>query len=156
MTTQAVIICGGLGTRLGSLVKDTPKPMLPVGGRPVLDHTIEALRHHGITRIVLAAGYKAEVVEQHFARRSDWGLDVRVSIEPAPLGTAGPLSLLRTQLDEQFLVLYGDEFLDLDVRRFIDAHESVDALVTMLVRPSTHPWNADLIQTRSDGTVSEI
>src|SRR5262245_24627631 len=121
-TTQAIIICGGLGTRLGSLVKDTPKPMLPVGGRPVLEHTLDLLKQHGISRVVLAAGYKADVVEAHFADASRWGVDVTVSVEPQPLGTAGPLKLLADRLDERFLVLYGDEFLDVDVRGLLRAH----------------------------------
>jgi histidinol-phosphate phosphatase family protein len=151
-----VIICGGLGTRLGSLVKDTPKPMLPVGGRPVLEHTIELLKRHGVTRVILAAGYKADVVQAHFTDRSRWDLDVSVSVEPRPLGTAGPLRLVAGQLDERFLVLYGDEFLDFDARGLLDAHDAGDAVVTMLARPSTHPWDAHLIQTTGDGLVTEI
>jgi histidinol-phosphate phosphatase family protein len=155
-TTQAIIICGGLGTRLGSLVKDTPKPMLHVGGRPILEHTIDLLAHHGISRILLAAGYRADVVREHFADSSRRSVDVRVSVEPEPLGTAGSLGLVADQLDDQFLVLYGDEFVDFDVRGLLEAHASREAMATLLARPSTHPWDAHLIQADDEGRVTEI
>lgn len=153
--TQAVIVCGGLGTRLGNLVKDTPKPMLPVGGKPILEHTIALLKQHGITDIILAAGYKADVVESHFENR-DWGAKVTISIEPEPLGTAGSLTLMKDMLNEDFLMLYGDEFVDFDITDLIKTHETNNPLATILARPSTHPWDAHLIQTTRVGCVTEI
>ena len=153
--TQAVIVCGGLGTRLGSLVKDTPKPMLLVGGKPILEYIIGLLKQHGITEVILAAGYKADVVEKHFGGR-DWGIKMKVSIEQEPLGTAGPLTLVKDLLHDDFLMLYGDEFVDFDVTDLIKTHDANHPLATILARPSTHPWEAHLIQTNRVGGVTEI
>ena len=153
--TQAIIVCGGLGTRLGTLVKDTPKPMLLVGGKPIIVHTIELLKQHGITDVILAAGYKADIVQAHFGDR-DWGVNLTISIEQEPLGTAGPLTLMNNILNDNFLMLYGDEFIDFDVSDLIKIHELNSPLATILARPSTHPWDAHLIQTNANGFVSEI
>src|SRR5919206_2374418 len=113
-TRQAVILCGGMGTRLGSLVADVPKPMLQLAGKPLLVHSIERLRRDGFDDFLLAAGYRAHVIRDYFAR-CDLGVSVTVVEEPEPLGTSGPLRLLEPHLDEQFLVLYGDVFIDFSV-----------------------------------------
>ncbi len=155
--TQAVILCGGFGTRLGELVKETPKPMLPVGGRPILEHTVDLLKRSGITSVILAAGYKGDVVAKFFGDLARWGIDVHVEIEPQPLGTAGPLHLIKDRLDDTFLMIYGDEFIDFDIGKLVETHEADPSTVaTILARPSTHPWDSDLIQAEKNGTVTEF
>jgi histidinol-phosphate phosphatase family protein len=130
--------------------------MLPVAGKPILEHTIEQLKRHGITSVILAAGYKADVVEKHFGKSAEWGVDVLVSIEREPLGTAGPITLVDDKLQDDFLVLYGDEFIDFDISDLMRRHETSGAIATILTRPSTHPWDAHLIQTGADGTAERI
>jgi mannose-1-phosphate guanylyltransferase / phosphomannomutase len=154
--TQAVILCGGLGTRMGELTKDVPKPMLSIQGKPVLEHTIELLKSCGITDVIFAARYKADVISDHFGNGSAWGMQMSTSVEDEPLGTAGPLTLIKDQLQDQFLVLYGDEFIDFDLKAMLDEHSRVQPLITILTRPSTHPWDAHLIQAEKDGRITEF
>lgn len=113
---QAAILIGGKGTRLGTAVSETPKPLLEVGGRPFIEHLLANLRRFGFTDFLLLAGYKAEVVEERygagtaFARNFDANL--RVLVEPEPLGTAGALKIAADYLQDEFLLLNGDSILD--------------------------------------------
>ncbi|MDD9954346.1 MAG: HAD-IIIA family hydrolase [Candidatus Woesearchaeota archaeon] len=144
---QAVILCGGLGTRLKELTKETPKPMLPVAGKPLLQHTIEHLKRHGITKVTLCAGYKAEVVKEFFS--GDFGIPVEVIAEDTPLGTAGALKNVQN-LDDTFLLLYGDVFIDVNITALVENHEKHSPLATILTGPSTHPWDSDLIEAKEN------
>jgi NDP-sugar pyrophosphorylase family protein len=107
---QAAVLVGGLGSRLGPLTASTPKPLLGVGGRPFLRWLVDELRRQGLRRILLLAGFGAEVLTAEF--RGD--ADVAISIEPAPLGTGGALRLAAAQLDDTFLLLNGDSLFDID------------------------------------------
>ena len=120
MVQQAVILCGGLGTRLGDLVADVPKPMVEVGGKPLLVHSLTRLREAGITDVVLAAGYKADVIRRYFETHPQ-GLSIRVFDEPRPLGTAGCVRDLLPHLADRVLVVYGDVFIDFDLREILGA-----------------------------------
>ena len=144
MVQQAVILCGGLGTRLGDLVADVPKPMVEVGGKPLLVHSLTRLREAGITDVVLAAGYKADVIRRYFETHPQ-GLSIRVFDEPRPLGTAGCVRDLLPHLADRFLVVYGDVFIDFDLREILGAARDHEAMATLLVRESDHPWDSDLV-----------
>ncbi len=115
---QCVILVGGKGTRLGALTKDTPKPLLPVGGRPFLSYLIQEAARHGSERILLLAGFKAEA----FANELDVlraavpaAVELKVLAEPEPLGTGGALKFAAPHLDEHFLLLNGDSFFDINL-----------------------------------------
>jgi histidinol-phosphate phosphatase family protein len=151
LVEQAVVLCGGKGTRLGRLVADIPKPMLAIQGRPVLDYAIDRLRGAGVTDIVLAAGYKADVIRAHYAVPPP-GLRIRVYDEPSPLGTAGCVRELLPVLAERFVVLYGDVFVDFDIGELVRAHRP-DDMATILVRASDHPWDSDLIEVDADNRI---
>jgi len=119
MIDQAVILCGGLGTRLGALTADTPKPLLPVGDAPFLDTLLFELGRHGFRRILLLAGFKAELVAEYAAAtpvKELVGLDIEVAVEPAPAGTGGALWQARGRLDAAFLMLNGDSWFDINLR----------------------------------------
>lgn len=152
---QAVILCGGKGERLGNLVRDVPKPMVRVGGSPLLDQIIVRLGDAGIRRFTLVAGYLGDVIRRHYRNRKD----IEVLIEPEPMGTAGALRWCARQrvrvVDPDFLVAYGDVFIDFDVRRLIEAHDC-KRLGTLLVRASDHPWDSDLVVADDDGRVLEF
>jgi len=111
--SQVVILMGGLGTRLGSLSNNTPKPMLAVRGRPFVEWLIEKARRQGAGRILLLCGHRAEVVE---AWRPDaearFEIPIEISSEPSPMGTAGALIHARTSLADDFLLLNGDSWFD--------------------------------------------
>jgi NDP-sugar pyrophosphorylase family protein len=112
--TQAVILVGGRGTRLGQITDTVPKPMLPVGGRPFLDYQLWFLSMSGITEVVMCVGYLSETLETQYGDASPFGLHIIFSHEPSPAGTGGALALARSHLDETFFVLNGDTILDLE------------------------------------------
>jgi D,D-heptose 1,7-bisphosphate phosphatase len=113
---QAVILVGGLGTRLGERTKDTPKPMLPVGGRPFLDTLIDELaRYDAFDEILLLAGHKAASIQARYAGAVRGRARLTVSLEQAPLGTAGALVHAAGQLQQRFLLLNGDSFFDFNI-----------------------------------------
>ena len=121
MTTSATelapvcILAGGLGTRLGERVRDTPKPLLPVAGRPFVFHQLELLRRHGARRIVLCVGYLGEEIERVVGDGSELDLEVLYAYDPPDLaGTAGAVRGALHLLGEEFLVLYGDTYLRID------------------------------------------
>ncbi len=141
---------------MGELARLRPKPMVPVGGKPLLDHILELLSMHGVEDVILAAHYKAEVIEQYFSGSTSSGARPRVRVEPQPLGTAGGLPALRDDLDEDFLLYYGDELADFRLADLLRSHHDHAPLATILVRPSRHPWDGHLIQATAAGAVTEF
>ncbi|MBK8094090.1 MAG: HAD-IIIA family hydrolase [Verrucomicrobiaceae bacterium] len=152
--TQAVILCGGKGTRLGPLTQSCPKPMLPLAGRPLLDHTLEFLAAHGVRHAILAAGHQSEVIADHYATGSASGITIHVHQESTPLGTAGALREFAAHLHERFFVIYGDVFLDFDLTALGLAHCASSATGTLLVRASDHPWDSDLVEMDAHSRIS--
>jgi N-acetyl-alpha-D-muramate 1-phosphate uridylyltransferase len=131
---QAAILVGGLGTRLGSLTKGTPKPMVVVAGKPFLEHEIGLLKRSGIDDFVLCVGYLGEKVESHFGDGSRLGVRVRYSYDgPRLLGPAGALKRAETFLGERFFVTYGDAYLRMDYRRMMKALEDSGKMGVMAV-----------------------
>ena len=118
MVRQAVILCGGLGSRLGALAAETPKPLLPVDGIPFLDVLLFELARHGVTRILLLAGFAAQRVVDYAAStplKARFGLEIDVSIEPQRAGTGGAVWHARDRLDDQFFLLNGDSWFDINL-----------------------------------------
>lgn len=115
MLAQAVILCGGLGTRLGELTSTTPKPMLMVAGRPFLEHLIQEVARYGIGRITLLAGRFGEKIRDAYDGRVLFGARIEVLIEPEPLGTGGALRFAAPSLDPVFLLMNGDSWLETDL-----------------------------------------
>ena len=129
---EALILAGGLGTRLQSAVPDRPKPMALVGGRPFLEYLVSSLRHGGIQTIVLAVGHQADQVRRHFGDGARWGLAIRYSEEQTPLGTGGAVKLAGSVLTgDRFLILNGDSFLELDYGDLLHYHAAKRGLVTV-------------------------
>lgn len=130
---QAVILAGGLGTRLWPLTREVPKPMVPVRGVPYLEHQLRVLAKRGICDIVLLTGYLGGQISSYFEDGARLGLRIRYSQEPAPLGTGGALRLAGPLLDETFLVIYGDSYLPIDyaaVLRRLDSSNALGVVVT--------------------------
>lgn len=132
----ALVLCGGLGTRLRAAVADVPKVLAPVAGRPFLDVLVDVLHRAGIRRVVLLTGYLAEQVEEHVARVLRGAFpDVRfeVSTEPSPLGTGGAVKHAARFLDREqpFLLVNGDTYVEIDIRKLFADHRAADALVTI-------------------------
>src|SRR5262245_60510295 len=114
---QAVILAGGQGTRLKDRLVDLPKPMIPIEGKPLLEHQVELCRHYGFTDLVLFVHHRADLIERHFGDGTLWGASIRYVIEQEPLGTAGAVLAGLAPLAERFLVLYGDTMVNVDLQR---------------------------------------
>lgn len=129
---RAVILAGGKGRRLLPYTAVFPKPLVPVGDRPILAIVIEHLRRAGFTRVTLAVGHLAGLIQAYFGDGSRFGIHIDYSIESTPMGTAGPISLL-DDLEDDFLVMNGDLLTDLDIGAFVAAHRSAGAIGTIAV-----------------------
>src|SRR6266853_4758431 len=114
---QLVILAGGLGKRLRARLGDLPKPMIPIGGKPLLEHQIELAAHYGFSQIVIFACFRADIIQGHCGDGSHWGLKISYVIEKEPLGTAGAVLAAIELLEENFLVLYGDTLVNADLER---------------------------------------
>lgn len=149
---KVAILCGGLGTRLGELTKDIPKPMIRVAGRPYLEYVVESFLERGFSEFVMLTGYRGEVIEEHFATST---LQIEFSREEKPLGTGGALLAARHLLGERFLVTYGDVLRRFDYDRFVQAHERN----CLAVYPRITHGNADVAEgriTRYDKRAHEL
>ena len=130
---RALVMAGGYGYRLRPLTEEIPKPMLPVGGRPLLELLIEQLRNAGISRVNLATHYKGDVISRHFGDGHDFQMDIQYIEENQPLGTAGALRLLE-ESDEPLLVINGDILTEVDFRAMLDYHQENVADMTVAVK----------------------
>jgi dTDP-glucose pyrophosphorylase/CBS domain-containing protein len=131
-TMQALIMAGGFGTRLMPLTRNTPKPMLPVGGRPLLEHTVERLTAAGVRDINISTHYLAEKITAHFGDGSKFGVTMRYIQEDKPMGTGGALCRLG-DLVQTTLIINGDIVTDLDFRALAQFHRDHNAAATMAV-----------------------
>lgn len=145
---HAVIMAGGLGTRLAPLTNVVPKPLLPVGGQPVLELQLRHLRKCGIREVTLALNYKAELFRARLGDGRRLGLKLRYSIEDKPLGTAGPLTLLADRLHEPFLLLNGDILTDLDARELWRFHCRQRAQFTIVCKRMILPLHYGVVRQR--------
>ena len=150
---KCVIMAGGKGTRISSMISDIPKPMIPIDGRPLLEREILSLRDQGITEFILTVSHLSEVIMDHFGNGHDLGVDITYFEEKTPLGNAGALFQLKDQLTEDFLLINGDVLFDIDVNRFIAFHNKKKALVTLFTHPNDHPYDSGLILTDEDDRV---
>lgn len=133
MNLRGVVMAGGFGTRLRPLTNEIPKPMVPIAGRPLLEHIINQLRESGIRRVDFTTFYKGEVIEQHFRDGTGFGVQIGYTQETEPLGTAGSLHLLE-DWSETLLVMNGDIFTKMDFQALFNFHEEHDADMTVAVR----------------------
>jgi len=143
---QLVILAGGKGTRLKDRLGDLPKPMIPIAGKPLLEHQIELARGHGFTDVLLFVHYRADLIQQHLGDGSRFGLRLKYIVETEPLGTAGATLAGFEQLAERFAMMYGDTMVNIDLTRLWNAHESSGADATLFLHPNNHPLDSDLVE----------
>lgn len=154
---QAVILAGGLGTRLWPLTKTVPKPMVPLNGTPYLEHQLRLLRDQSITDIVLLIGYLGEQIQDHFGDGAEFGLSIRYSRETTPLGTGGALREASDLLDDHFLVIYGDSYLPIeygDVLRLL-RQSSAEGVVTVYDNDQENTGVTNNISLNSDSVITK-
>lgn len=137
-SNMMVIMAGGKGVRLRPHTENCPKPLLPVAGKPMLEHIIERSKLNGFSNFIISVHYLGEMIESYFGDGSKWGVKIDYLREDYPLGTAGALSLLRPRPDLPFVVTNGDVLTDINYGDLLDFHNRQDAIATMAVR--LHEW----------------
>jgi NDP-sugar pyrophosphorylase family protein len=130
---QAVILAGGKGTRLQPYTTVLPKPLMPVGDYPILEIVIRQLKRYGFKQIILSVGYHYELFKAYFRDGKKWGVQIKYSLEDKPLGTAGPLRLIK-DLNDNFLVMNGDTLTDLDYRELYSTHVNEKNIMTVATK----------------------
>lgn len=133
-----VLMAGGLGTRLHPLTHDCPKPLLPVGNKPLLETILQSFIDQGFHRFYISVKYKAEMIQEHFGDGSNWGISIQYLQEKESLGTAGALSLLPEKPSEPFFVMNGDLLTKVNFEQLLDFHKTYQAQATMCVREYDH------------------
>lgn len=127
---RAVILAGGKGTRLAPYTMVLPKPLMPIGDMPILEVVVRQLKSHGFSRITMAVGHLAELLQAFFGDGRKFGIEIDYSIEDRPLGTAGPLAYIE-EMDDTFLVMNGDILTTLDYSRLLKYHRSHGGIATI-------------------------
>lgn len=147
-------MAGGRGTRISELFPDIPKPLIPIDGIPVLEREICSLRDQGFTDLILTVSYLHEKIQAYLGDGSQLGVHISYFVEQTPLGNAGALFKLRTELTEPFLLLNADAVFDVDFNRMAAFHKSHGGLVTLFTHPNSHPYDSGLIIAGDDGEVA--
>lgn len=130
---KAIILAGGVGTRMRPLTFSIPKPLVPFGEKPIIENAILSLRAHGVKEILISLGYMPELIRAYCRDGQQWGLKIEYLIEEKPLGTAGPMTLAREKIgaDEDFILMNGDVVTDLDFAALVNFHKARQVPVTM-------------------------
>ena len=142
---KAVIMAGGKGTRISSVAKDIPKPMISIEGKPVLEHEIDCLREQGFTDIIITVSHLGNIITDYFGDGKDFGVNIEYYFEKEPLGNAGALFRIKDKLTEDFLLLNADSVFDIDFNRFVKYHREKGGLATLFTHPNSHPYDSGLI-----------
>lgn len=137
---KAVILAGGLGTRLKPFTEIIPKPLLPIGEKSILEIQIEHLKKYGFDEIFLATNYKSKYIENFFGNGSRYGVKLKISKEEIPLGTAGPLLLLKNELTEPFIVMNGDILSLIDFSELYEFARIQNSLLTISIKKEITPF----------------
>ncbi len=151
---KAVILAGGLGTRLRPYTKSLPKPMLPLGGKPILEYEIEWVRKNGIKEIVLCVSYLRNKIEDYFGDGKKFGVKIEYAISKKPLATAGQLKTAEKFIDDTFVCLYGDSIYNFSLRNMIKHHKKSRANVTMSLFDYRFNLKYGVIDTKKSGQVT--
>ena len=153
---KAVVMAGGEGTRLRPLTSNQPKPMVPIVGKPCMEHILELLREHGFEDVVITVAFLPQAIRSYFGDGTSIGLNLQYSVEESPLGTAGSVRLASDALDETFLVISGDALCDIDLRQIVDFHKEKGAAVTIGLKSVENPLEFGIVVTDEDGKVERF
>lgn len=152
---KVVIQCGGKGTRLRPYTMVLPKPLMPVRSQPVLELLLKWLRRNDMNEVYVTTGYLGHLIQSFCGDGSQWAMSIRYTEESAPLGTIGPLGLLRDQLDSTFMVINGDVLTDLSIAAFASSHHRSGAVVTVATTSRDTKLEFGVIEAR-DGRVTSF
>ena len=153
---KAVVMAGGEGSRLRPLTIRRPKPMVPIAGKPVMEHILNLLKRHGINEVVVTVQYLASNIEDYFGNGSQFGMRITYSREDVPLGTAGSVKNAEEQLTEPFLVISGDALTDYNLTDIIKYHQEKKALATLTLAHVPNPLEYGVIITNEEGHITQF
>lgn len=151
---KAVILTGGLGTRLQPYTFFVPKPMLPLGDKPLLEHLVNWLKKNNITSIVLCVSYLKKTIQDYFEDGSSFGVNVEYAIADKPLATAGQLKSAEKYLDDTFICLYGDSLFNFNLKNMMKKHQQTHSFVTMCLYEYKTQLAYGVIDTDKNGFVT--
>jgi mannose-1-phosphate guanylyltransferase/phosphomannomutase len=149
-------MAGGEGTRLRPLTSNQPKPMVPIVGKPCMEHILELLRTHGFTDVIVTVAFLPQAIRSYFGDGTSLGLDIQYSVEESPLGTAGSVRLASNALDDTFLVISGDALCDIDLQKIVDTHREKGAAVTIGLKSVENPLEFGIVVTDEYGKVERF
>lgn len=160
---KAVIMAGGRGTRISSVARDIPKPMINIEGKPVLEHEIACLKAQGFTDLIITVSHLGDIIMDYFGdgskispvTKEPFGVNIEYYFEKEPLGNAGALFRLKDKLTEDFLLLNADAIFDVDFNRFVAFHREKGGLATLFTHPNSHPYDSGLILADDNGAVEQ-
>ncbi len=150
---KLVINTGGIGTRLYPLTKSKPKVLIEIAGKPILQHVIEWGKKYGIQDILLLNGFMSEEIERFCKENNNFGIRISHSNEPYPLASGGPIKHAEKYLQEPFILVNGDQIMDIDLNKLQQFHIDNNADITAVVHESTHPNNADILKLNTEGRI---
>jgi mannose-1-phosphate guanylyltransferase/phosphomannomutase len=153
---KAVVMAGGEGTRLRPLTSNQPKPMVPVVGKPCMEHILELLREHGMSEVIVTVAFLPQAIRSYFGQGESLGMQIGYSVEESPLGTAGSVRLAARQLDETFLVISGDALCDVDLSKLVAFHKEKGAAVTIGLKSVDNPLEFGIVVTDEDGRIERF
>jgi mannose-1-phosphate guanylyltransferase / phosphomannomutase len=153
---KAVVMAGGEGTRLRPLTSNQPKPMVPVVGKPCMEHILELLREHGLNDVIVTVAFLPQAIRSYFGQGETLGMQIGYSVEESPLGTAGSVRLAAKQLDETFLVISGDALCDVDLTELIGFHRERGAAVTIGLKSVDNPLEFGIVVTDEEGRIERF
>src|SRR5579872_2230653 len=153
---KAVVMAGGEGTRLRPLTSNQPKPMVPIVGKPCMEHILELLRDHGFEDVVITVAFLPQAIRSYFGDGESLGLNIEYSVEESPLGTAGSVRLASDRLDDTFLVISGDALCDIDLGKNVEFHREKGAAVTIGLKSVENPLEFGIVVTDDEGRVERF
>jgi mannose-1-phosphate guanylyltransferase/phosphomannomutase len=153
---KAVVMAGGEGTRLRPLTSNQPKPMVPVVGKPCIEHILDLVRRHDMTEALVTLAFMPQSIRTYFGDVESLGMDIDYSVEEQPLGTAGSVRLAHARLDDTFIVISGDALCDVDLTALVRAHRAKGAAVTIGLKSVENPLEFGIVVTDEDGRVERF
>jgi len=149
-------MAGGEGTRLRPLTSNQPKPMVPIVGKPCMEHILELLKSHGMEDVIVTVAFLPQAIRSYFGSGESLGIEIGYSVEESPLGTAGSVRLAAGRLDDTFLVISGDALCDVDLTRLVEAHREKGASVTIGLKAVDNPLEFGIVVTDDEGRVERF
>jgi mannose-1-phosphate guanylyltransferase/phosphomannomutase len=153
---KAVVMAGGEGTRLRPLTSNQPKPMVPVVGKPCMEHIIELLREHGFEDVIVTVAFLPQAIRSYFGDGESLGANIEYSVEESPLGTAGSVRLASGKLDDTFVVISGDALTDVNLQKIVDFHREKGAAVTIGLKSVENPLEFGIVVTDDEGRIERF